>query len=543
MANQEVKVFFKVEGLDGYITDLGDLQNALGQVDSATQNLTSNTDTLERDFESLEQKLDTLEGGVKVLAGSVEVAAGALGVLGIENEFFQQIEENVINIIALAEGAINISEGYRLLAQNQKIAAVAQRAFNAAANANPYILLASAIITAAGAIALYTMRTKDSNEQSRIENERLAKKIDLANKRANQLASDSDDEFVLYNIRKQNDEDELQRIQTFYQTQADGAEQAIQDARRQIREAQSQTAVTTEAKAKQTKAINDANKVIEKQTKLFEDSSKFAEAAANRIEDLTEAQKAALEAYKKLNPELEKAVKLTNDLAEYFDEEEFESTFEKLARLRKEIFDTQQLITTGGRNVADGVRETADTFADEYAKAFDMILEEPSKAAELMKRDVGAALTFAANLNEIFTKDNEKRAEKNFKIQKALSLSTAIINTAEGITTALIDRTQPSTILRIAQTAAVAAAGAAQIATIARQKYSPAGGGGNTPPSSVNAGASINYNLGNQQAGPTIQPGQLSTGQQIQPTQTYVLASDVTNAQEAQAQIENLARL
>ena len=37
MANQEVKVYFKVEGLDGYISDLGDLKNAINQADAATK--------------------------------------------------------------------------------------------------------------------------------------------------------------------------------------------------------------------------------------------------------------------------------------------------------------------------------------------------------------------------------------------------------------------------------------------------------------------------------------------------------------------------
>lgn len=60
MANKEVNIYFKVDGLDDYITDLGDLKNALGTVDDATIQATEATDRLVDsldDAASLEDKI------------------------------------------------------------------------------------------------------------------------------------------------------------------------------------------------------------------------------------------------------------------------------------------------------------------------------------------------------------------------------------------------------------------------------------------------------------------------------------------------------
>ena len=43
MAQEEVKIFFKVEGLDGYITDLDELQDALKGVAKDTEEVAENT--------------------------------------------------------------------------------------------------------------------------------------------------------------------------------------------------------------------------------------------------------------------------------------------------------------------------------------------------------------------------------------------------------------------------------------------------------------------------------------------------------------------
>jgi hypothetical protein len=146
-------------------------------------------------------------------------------------------------------------------------------------------------------------------------------------------------------------------------------------------------------------------------------------------------------------------------------------------------------------------------------------------------------LDLIGSLNTIFTQDEEKRAKRSFEIGKKLAIVQAVMNTAEGVTTALTDKTQPSTILRILQTAAVAAAGVAQIATIKRQQFNAGGSTGDirTPSSS-----------GLNQAPPTSPQLDLSFlggGAGQSGFRTYVIASEVSNSQQANQKINDQAAL
>lgn len=563
MANKEVNIFFKVDGLDGYITDLGDLKNALGQAEASTSDLSRAQSDLENDFDNLQNKLDTLEGGVKVLAGSAEIAAGALGLLGVENEFFQEIEENVINIIALAEGAINMAEGVRLLAENQRLAAIAQRAFNIAANANPYVLLATALTTAAGILLVWKMNAEDAlpptedlaNEIDRIADEKNVVDIDKLVDRIDALRraafgddrSDVDNAIELIAEVTSAIEESKERETALFQEASQVEDEIFQE---RLRNSQNYTDEELDQRIKANQEKLDSDELTEESRTFLESvqqALRFRQAVRAEQDlqfQLTEELRAGVEARDKIiadaneeffeNPriepikdELEAVNLLAESWRQYYD-------------LRKD--EDKELAESTTENVG-GAKEQVESFADEYFKAFNAVVEEPKKAAELLKRDFTAAISFVGNLNAIFSKDNEKRAERNFKLQKALSLSNAIINTAEGVTTALTDKTQPSTILRLAQTAAVAAAGAAQIATIARQKFSPEGSTDTsiaTP--SISPQNAINYNF-DQNAGAEITAGGQGNTNVVQPLQAYVLVNDVNNAQQANQQIQNLSRL
>lgn len=595
---KDIEIFFKIEGLEAYITDLETLDSVLQQVNTATKQAKDSTDQLEEsteNFDKLEARLQTMEGGVKALAGGLEFLTGAVGLLGLEdNPFFKELEENTLSVLALARGAIDLSEGVSLLAKNQKLATIAQTAFNTVAKANPYVLLATAIIAAAGAIALLAIKTRDTTGETKLyadalikEQQELDKTIGFQRKLAEARGEASPERIIELN------EEEIAQLQTLqvetaklvFQLTAKGELDEEETARLEKLSAQLETngkrldqlaeeniliAERAATKKKEDAAEeaaerrrDAAQKALERRNAQNELAAeltlkRFAEGREREIEELRRRYEAEVklakgnaELLKLIEEDLRRSLKEINDkykippiqplkVENLVPEDAFETTVERLRRLRGEIETTKQLIINTNNDVGFSTVNTAETLATEYAKAFNAVVEEPGKAAELIKRDVSAALTFASNLNEIFTKGNEKRAERTFKLNKALALSTAIINTAEAITTALTDKTQPSTILRIAQTAAVAAAGAAQIAAISRQKFSPNGSNeaGNAPPP---PSAPV-YNF-QQQAGPTITPGQTSAGIQVEPIRAYVLVSDVNNAQQANQQIVNLSKL
>jgi hypothetical protein len=92
--------------------------------------------------------------------------------------------------------------------------------------------------------------------------------------------------------------------------------------------------------------------------------------------------------------------------------------------------------------------------------------------------------------------DNEKAQEKAFKINKAISIAQAVINTAGAITAAINPAVGGLGIPAGLPGAAVAAAtGIAQVATIAKTKFEGGGGGGvEAPATSVEAQAP-NFNV------------------------------------------------
>lgn len=72
MAEQEVKIFFKVEGVDGYITDLNELQSALSKTTTDTEELSDATD-------DLNDNLDKSKTGSKSFGKALGEAPGPVG--------------------------------------------------------------------------------------------------------------------------------------------------------------------------------------------------------------------------------------------------------------------------------------------------------------------------------------------------------------------------------------------------------------------------------------------------------------------------------
>ena len=160
---QTVDIYFKVDGVEQYITDLNQLEGALKELNDQYITTANSQDEFADGLDA--DQLDTVEGSVKVLAGSVEFLAGAFAVAGsADNEFVAAIEENVVGILALGQGIIDTTEGIRLLKENTKLAAAAQKAMNLVANANPYVLLATAILAVASAFAIMALNANTAKE-------------------------------------------------------------------------------------------------------------------------------------------------------------------------------------------------------------------------------------------------------------------------------------------------------------------------------------------------------------------------------------------
>jgi hypothetical protein len=141
-------------------------------------------------------------------------------------------------------------------------------------------------------------------------------------------------------------------------------------------------------------------------------------------------------------------------------------------------------------------------------------------------------------------KASKELAEKQFKFNKKMQLAGAIIDAGKAITASLAQAPVAIGALPnpagIASLAFASVTSAANIAKILATKFDGGGGGGNnTPNPSIPGAAEGGAPQFNPLASAFInnRPGQMG------PTPAYVLAGDVTSAQEARNKVQDLARL
>nr|MCH9736259.1 hypothetical protein [Actinomycetes bacterium] len=129
---------------------------------------------------------------------------------------------------------------------------------------------------------------------------------------------------------------------------------------------------------------------------------------------------------------------------------------------------------------------------DTDAKDKDKKREEELKDAKVAI--AGSVLSSLSSLTDTFAGKSEASQRRAFNINKAIGIAQATMNTSQAVTKALAETTDPTPTqsLRIANAVAIGLAGVAQVASIAKQKFSPSGGGGgggNVPtPSGAGAG-------------------------------------------------------
>jgi hypothetical protein len=154
------------------------------------------------------------------------------------------------------------------------------------------------------------------------------------------------------------------------------------------------------------------------------------------------------------------------------------------------------------------------------------------------------------DLNSLLTDSGLVNAKKSFQINKALGIAQASIATYEGATNAF--KTASASPITIgfpgypALMAGIAVtAGLAKVAKIAATKFNP---GSTTPPSTGGGGGGGGGAMGGGGGGSTAAPALdlsfLNNAQtKAQPIQSYVLATNVTSAQDAQQKIIDQAKL
>jgi uncharacterized coiled-coil protein SlyX len=240
---------------------------------------------------------------------------------------------------------------------------------------------------------------------------------------------------------------------------------------------------------------------------------------------------------------------------------------ERKAAREKEMEEQAQLERDRNKSIVEMQSRSATMLKNEFDTGLKMIdmqartqaamtenlkLEEQKRQKiretnmQFAKDNMVNGLEFLANVTTIFEGKSRKEQEKAFKVRKAISIAQTLISTYQGAMQAYnsqIVPLDPSSVVRGAIAAAfVVATGLANVKKIASQKFDGGGAtGGGSPGGAPSLGG------GGSMAGgtPTFNPVDMSfiNNRPAQGAQTYVLAGSVSNAQDANAKIQDLRRL
>lgn len=137
------------------------------------------------------------------------------------------------------------------------------------------------------------------------------------------------------------------------------------------------------------------------------------------------------------------------------------------------------------------------------------------------------------DLNDALTAHGLVNAKQSFKINKSLQMVQATIAGFQAVNAVLADQTLP-TVVRIPMAIATGISAFANVAKIAAMKYDGGGSGAPSAPNSTMGGGGA----------PSVDLSFLNQGSnKSQPIQTYVLATNVSTAQEAEQKIKDQSRI
>ena len=303
----------------------------------------------------------------------------------------------------------------------------------------------------------------------------------------------------------------------------------------------------------QKKNIDDLkNKILEYEVQILELNKKET--------DITKKEnQQAKEKKEKKEKDLIDRKKLTE---KYLNEESEVIFMEEEKKSLTEI-DFEKQRQENARQAAIQLGEIKSQYASEYAKKQAQIeLEEADKSsmqrlqAEQAFQNAKLAIAQQAlgglmDLNSALTDFGLVNAKKSFQINKALGIAQATIGTYEGATNAFTTAAKSPITLAFPGYPAVMAglaitAGLAKVAKISATKFNPSSS--TTPSASSGGGGGGMGSAGGMGSGSTSAPAldlsflnNKKTG--AQPIQSYVLATNVTSAQDAQQKILDQSKL
>ena len=450
------------------------------------------------------------------LTGATSGFAAVQGVMGLVGGESEQLEKALLKVqsaLAIQQGVQGIREAIPAFKQLGTTAIKALKGIKTGIAATGVGLL----VVAVGAIVAYWEDITELlgvNNQSLEEQLELEKQIEEEKQKQlqtmNEIVSENQS-FIDRQIQIVKNEEKLKDLGIDSEKNAKAIQELTKEnIRLELLNLQTRLTSTEELLNTQEK-LQIKSEIYRKQQELlrideqalFEQRQKNAEALAKKDEEL-----------KKLNEEVQKAF--------------------------EERIDTENKILQEGVDFLKdaNVEEVESTF-NKYAAMGALSMDYYQGEEDLRKRNKEFAIKSAfetldliSNITELFGKKGEKQAKRAFEVQKAAQIATTLgttyLSATQAYASQFLPLPDPSSPVRGGIAAGLAvAAGLANVAKIASQKFE---GGGAT------GGTSVSGSVPDAPSAPQFNVvgdsgvNQLAQLQQ-QPTQAYVVSGEVTTAQ------------
>ena len=456
---------------------------------------------------TLSQKLG---GALTGATSGFAAVQGVMGLVGSESETLEKTLLKVQSALALQQGVQGVLEYSKSIG----LAGKATKVFNLIVKANPLALLATTLIAIIGYFAVFT----DAIDVAIQGLKDFGDWIGLTNFAEQKLEDD----------RKKRHKAELKRRKLVnkiaQEAQKDAKENAAKEKLRLEKQAEAYRKYVADRLAA-------ARQIQDLELSILEDGVEKEVEISNvkfdrLLEDLKTNTEINAKERKRLNElYLFQQQEAENDIRNKFRREELNAEENQIVSLKDLVKKEDEL-------TLEQLKEQAD-------KEIQITKDKIQAKEDLEKRNKAFAIDAAiqtfqlvSDISELFAKKGEKQAKKAFKVQQAAQIATTLATTYLSATQAYASQflplPDPSSPVRGGIAAGLAvAAGLANVAKIASQKFE---GGGATGSTSVGgsvpeAPSAPSFNVVGDSG-----VNQLAQLQQ-QPTQAFVVSGEVTTAQ------------
>jgi hypothetical protein len=519
---------------------INQLNQSLGKTGAAADAATKETEQLEATLKRQEANIKIIDGAINLLGGSVELLASGLLLSGAASkEQAEEFEAAAIGAIAFADGTKRTLDGIKSL--NEGLASYggvagaarkAQVALNAAIVANPWTALAVAVAAVSVALVAYYNEQVDSEEAIKSGTKAIEDQIEAKKKLKEET-------------------DRLREVDTEY---SKGLGDETKEIQRQLNLLEAKGASESEIFDKKKQLIQSEINDLNRRLGNISDNAELENEIRNQLLDAQNKLDVAQSEYDRKRLEASpKAIEFTKQ--ETIEILNYKDAVDKRNKAIKEGIDLFIEEALGGAEISipppilpqlppdplPALEKNALSFSEYLQKLNNDLNEFFSSSAG---KAVGASLSTAANLAKTLAESQDESSEKAFNASKkykiAAVVTSAIQSSFEAFGAAQAFGPILGPILGAAQVAAIAIASNKAIQDIQSSTFqapgtpsiSTGGGGGGAAALAINPAFGAGGFLGQPQG--TITP--VSTP--APPLRAYVVSADVTNGQQAQAQIQ-----